>query len=171
MKNPTKIVLAIAAASVLASTVTFANEGDPKGNEGQTMVKGYVNEVCELTGFPMMITLPDELKMPAYIHEAGMTATCNNPHGATFTLKREKGRLTNKWDETLSLQYKAELDVAITEFPKVVLKDGATEDSADVDRNMMLAMGVEAGLHITLMEDAKYSGWYKDTLTVGIKGR
>jgi len=100
-----------------------------------------------------------------------LASTCNNPHGAEFTLKREKGRLTNKWDDTLSLQYKAELDVVVDDFPKVVLKDGALENSGQVDRSMALAMGAEAGLHITLMEDAKYSGWYKDTLTVGIKGR
>ena len=162
MKNLTKTLLA---ASLLVSGSAFA------ADSGSTKVKGHVTEICELEGVPMMISLGDDPTNGAYVHEGGMTVTCNNPHGATFTLSRTKGKLVNDWDETLGLNYKAELDVAIDDFPKVVLKDGALTESKDVDRDMMLAMGADAGIHITLMEEPKFSGWYFDELTVAIAGR
>ncbi len=169
MKNLTKSLIA---ASMLLAGSAIAADGPAVGDSGSTIVKGHVTEVCELDGIPMMISLGDDPENGAYVHtDEGMTVQCNNPHGATFTLSRTNGKLVNAWDDTLGLNYKAELDVAIQNFPKVVLKDGALSDSQDVDRDNMLAMGAIAGIHITLMEQPKFSGWYYDEVTVAIAGR
>lgn len=161
MKNLTKLSMVAAAMIVAGNT-----------NAAETVLRGQVTEVCELTVSNLVL----DFGLNPAAGDNVMTdfaVQCNDGDGATLRVQSSEGGLESDDNEDLSIEYTAVATVgatvvSLTTDPGVGTNDQFEEESIAGGAALSGAPGLGGTLVVTLNDTPTFAGGYSDTLSLDL---
>lgn len=162
--------LTIGTASVVLFSVGQAIAAD-------SVVSYDIQPTCEVAGTPSTLSDSAPSLAPIFRPAAGATfqLICDDPNGATLTLTTANGGLKHDQDETIVVNYFAEVrDNAFSDFPQTSLTTdgtpgGSTSQLLEASESLANQAGNNnATLLVVWPNSFPFSGVYTDTLSIDI---
>lgn len=160
---------------IVISAIAALLSGLAVANPSTLEVGGFVPVTCNLeTGGPDFHAEFTTEEMTGVISPAvrniPISITCNDPEGATVTLKSAKGWLGNVDDDTKGVNYSATLkDTPFTNVTLFATGGGGPKDASEIwAGGPTLAGGVNGEIEVQLTSTTVLSGNHSDNLEVGV---